>query len=204
MTTKVVMVCSHSRKILNTTLTTIKNKLEYCLTHDYSFLLDCQEYSDAVSQVNKLICLFDKYDLIWCLDMDTIITNMTYKIDQLDCLGDDVTVCAERAFAINCGSMVFKNTENTRWLLNTIVEHKHEWEKMGLIWQEWLVKNYNKVRHALTIAPLKSFNSCSLPDFYGGPEATDWSPGDFVYHACGSKEKQIPLLNEVIKYIKYE
>lgn len=203
MKNKVVIVSSHSAKIINTTVTTISNKLEYCLKHDYSFLLDCQDYNDAVSSTDKLIGLFDKYDVIWCLDMDTIITNMNYRIEELECLGPDVTVCQERAFGINCGSMVYKNTDNSKWFLKTISETKSEWENMGLIWQEWLVTNYERVKHCLTLAPLRSFNSCSLPYWYGGPEVADWQDGDFVYHACGAKEKQIPLLNDVLKYVKH-
>lgn len=204
MKNKVVIVCSHSNNIIDTTLTTISNKLQYCFRHEYSFLLDSQNYKEAINSINKLICLFDKYDLIWSLDMDTVITNMTYKIDELTCLGNDTTVCFERSFGINCGSIIYKNTENTRWLLNTIVEYKHEWEKLPLGWQDWLVLNFKKVQHALTVAPLRSFNSCALPDFYGGPENADWEPGDFVYHACGTKDKQIPLLNYALQHVKYE
>lgn len=199
----VAIVSSHSSNILETTLTTISNKIQYCLRHNYSFILDCQDYKEAVSSTDKLIGLFDKYDLIWCLDMDTVITNMHYRIEELNCLGDDVTICEERAFAINCGSIVLKNTENTKWFLRTIAETKPEWENMGLIWQEWIVHNYNKLKHCLTIAPLRSFNSCALPRWFGGPEAADWQEGDFVYHACGTKDKQIPLLKYVLEHVKY-
>jgi hypothetical protein len=201
--TRVALFTSHSKNIINTTKTTINNKIEYCLKHDYSFILDCMDYDEAAASTEKLIGLFDRYDLIWCLDMDTIITNMTYKIHKLDCLGPDVTICEEKTFGINCGSMVFKNTDKTKWFLKTITNTRREWEVMGLRWQEWIVRNWPKVKHSITIAPLRSFNSCNLPSC-NGQEITDWQEGDFVYHACGAKEKQIPFLNRALQYVKYQ
>jgi hypothetical protein len=201
---RVLLWTSMSNNISEIISLTAPNKLEYCLKQGYSFLLDNQKYEDAMSRSYALIPLFEEYDLIWAIDADTIITNMNIPIHTLSCLGDHVTVCEENMVywnKINCGSIVYKNTPQTKWFLKAISENKDKWEKLVCQWQTWLAGISNQIGDILTIAPPNSFNSIewNLPasSAVWGPPGNNWKSGDLLYHPCSVFPRE-----ERIKYLK--
>lgn len=170
---------------------TVPNKYEYCSRHGYSLIVNNQPYDDIVAGMDQLINLLNIYDILWTLDSDLLITNMTMKIEQLDCLGPHMTVCEEGIVPwnkINCGSMVWKNTEKSKGLLKAISENKKSWDIKGWCgWQTWLWTIREQLGDTMTVAPVSSFNSCTWNNPGGnlGEPGTNWKPGDFVCHACG-------------------
>ena len=169
---------------------TMPNKLEYCLRHGYSLIASNQPYDEAVGDVAQLCDFLDRFDLVWTLDSDAVITNLSTAIHNAEFLGPNVTVCREEIVdwnLLNCGSIVWKNTFLSRWLAATITATKADWEQMPCIWQTWLAHNAEALGHTLAIAPARAFNSCvwnrpgNARDEIGG----HWQPGDFVYHPCG-------------------
>jgi len=169
---------------------TVANRMEYCLRHGYSFIADNKPYAKAVAGVASLVPLFDMYDLVWTLDADAVVTNMTQRVDELPCLGPHVTVCEEGIVPwnrINCGSIVWRDTLETRWLLESITVQRHQWTSLPCVWQTWLAIRAADLGDVLTIAPLRSFNSCewNRPGGGDGPPGSHWKPGDFVCHPCG-------------------
>lgn len=187
---KVAVVTSVSENIAELAALTMPNKLEYCLRHGYSLVCDNQPYAEAVRNTHYLCDYLDRFDLVWSLDCDAIVTNMAQRIEELSCLGHHMTVCEEGIVAwnkINCGSMVWKNTVETRGLLHAISRRVDEWQHMPCIWQTWLQFIKTTPEDAITVAPLRAFNSCvwnrpgNARDEIGG----HWQPGDFVYHPCG-------------------
>jgi hypothetical protein len=184
---------------------TLPNKAEYCLRHGYSLVADNQPYEMAVSRTDLLRHYLDRFDLIWTLDADTVLTNMAVPIDSLDCLGPHVTVCEEGIVGwnrINCGSMVWKNTFQSRWLAKHLSETHEQWRPMPCGWQTFLGDNAHALGDVLTIAPLRSFNSCvwnrpaNSHDEVGG----HWQAGDLVYHPCGvfPREEKLRWLSSAL------
>lgn len=201
---RVLLLTSISNNISEIISITAPNKLEYCLKHGYSFMLDNQPYKDAVERTYAIIPLFEEYDLIWMIDADTVITNMNIPIHTLECLGENITVCEENMVywnRINCGSMVLKNTEKTKWLLQAISDHKRNWESLVCQWQTWLANISDNIKDVLTIAPPNSFNSIewNLPASSAawGPPGNNWKSGDLLYHPCSVFPRE-----ERIKYLK--
>jgi hypothetical protein len=187
---KVALCTSVSSNIAELATLTVPNKLQYCLQHGYSLVVDNQPYEEAMRNTHYLCELLDRFDLIWALDADAIITDMSQPIHTLSCLGPHVTVCEEGAVEwnwINCGSMVWKNTLVSRTILQTIAMERERWDSLPCQWQTWL-GGYAKARpEYVTVAPLRSFNSC-LWNRPGNGEFNPgghWEPGDFVYHPCG-------------------
>ena len=198
------MFTSVSANIAEIANLTMPNKLEYCLKHDYSLIIDNQKYEDAVNRTHAITHLFDEYDIVWCLDSDAIITNMNIPFHLLECLGENITVCEEKMVnwnRINCGSMVMKNTLKTKTLLQLISTTKHQWEKLPTQWQTWLANKADFLGDMLTIAPVRSFNSLewNLPGGSSdwGPPGSNWHSGDLVYHPCAVFPRE-----ERIKYLK--
>ena len=187
---KVAIVTSVSQNIAGMASLTAANRMEYCLRHGYSFIADNKPYAEAVAGVASMVPLFDIYDMVWTLDADAVITNMAQRIEELDCLGPHVTVCEEGIVSwnrLNCGSIVWRDTLETRWLLESITVQREQWMSLPCIWQTWLAHRAAELGDVLTIAPLRSFNSCvwNKPGGGRGPAGSHWHHGDFVYHACG-------------------
>jgi hypothetical protein len=186
----VALLTSVSANIADFAAVTVPNKLEYCLRHGYSLIVDNEKYETAVARTDRLCDYLDRFDVLWTLDADAVITHMATPIESLPCLGPHVTVCEEGIVdwnKLNCGSMVWRNTFNTRWLAQTIRTLKDLWKPMSCGWQTWLAHVQPKFGDIVTVAPLRSFNSCEWTNPGGGPgkPGSHWQPGDLVFHPCG-------------------
>lgn len=186
----VALFTSVSANIGEMATLTAANKLEYCLRHGYSLIVDNMPYEQAVRSTDIICHYLDRFDLVWCLDSDAVITNMAKPIHNLECLGPHMTVCEEGIVKwnrLNCGSTIWRNTPESRQLLLAIAGSLHEWMHMPCGWQTWLQFVAEKFPSLVTVAPLRAFNSCvwnrpaNSRDEIGG----HWRPGDLVYHPCG-------------------
>ena len=201
----VAIITSVSENIRDVATLTLPNKAEYCLRHGYSLVADNQPYETAVGRTDLLCHYFDRFDLIWTLDADAILTNMAVPIHSLECLGPHVTVCEEGIVAwnrLNCGSMVWRNTTKARLLLHWIADDRDRWAGLACGWQTLLGTNADALGDVLTVAPLRSFNSCvwnrpaNSHDEIGG----HWQAGDLVYHPCGvfPREEKLRWLSKAL------
>ena len=201
----VAIITSVSENIRDVATLTLPNKAEYCLRHGYSLVADNQPYETAAGRTDLLCHYLDRFDLIWTLDADTILTNMAVPIHSLACLGPHVTVCEEGIVAwnrLNCGSMVWRNTTKARRLLQRIADDRDRWAGLACGWQTLLGTNADALGDVLTVAPLRSFNSCvwnrpaNSHDEIGG----HWQAGDLVYHPCGvfPREEKLRWLSKAL------
>jgi hypothetical protein len=186
----VALVTSVSSNVAELAALTVPNKLEYCLRHGYTLVCDNQPYEQAVANTHLICEYLDRFDLVWCLDCDAIVTDMRLPIHELPCIGPHATVCEEGIVEwnrLNCGSVVWRNTAQSRVLLRTIAESQDHWSAMPCGWQTWLADIATDRPDVVTVAPLRAFNSCvwnrpaNERDEVGGY----WQRGDFVYHPCG-------------------
>jgi len=186
----VVLVTSVSQNIACYADLTVPNKYRYCMRHGYSLVVDNRPYEEAVAGVAWMTALFERFDLVWCLDADAVITNMSVPIHTLDCLGPHMTVCEEGICdwnLLNCGSFVMRATRPMASLLVRISGSVDEWKGLPCGWQSWLADHRDGLGDTLTVAPLRAFNSCAWNHTFGpgGKSGTFWQPGDLVFHANG-------------------
>ena len=164
---------------------TTPSKLAYCLRHGYSLVMINRPYDEALIEgLADLWALLEDYDLIWSLDADCLITG-TAPIHKLPELGDHVTVCEEQIVdwnRLNCGSMVWRDTERTRGVLGQMIASEPQWRSMPCKSQSWLNENAPLFGDAVQIARQRAFNSVAWNHSGGG---SHWQPGDLVYHPCG-------------------
>ena len=188
--TRVLVMTSVSSRIASYASMTIPRVAAYCLKHGYSHLVINENYERAAGMTARLAGLLHQewFDVIWTLDADCVITNLDVQIHTLGCLGPDVTICEEGIVdwnLINCGSIVWRSTDKTRWLLKAIQERQSEWRSLPCIWQTWLHRP--EFRDVVAVAPLRSFNSTAWthPGGSHGAPGCHWRPGDLVFHPCG-------------------
>lgn len=176
-----VAICTSASQNTPWIETTISNHLEYCIRHNYTMVLSCEPYEQALDGFGKLNYLLDQYDLVWTLDADCLITDLSKKIEEIPELGPHVSIC-EQGFGsafVNAGSMVWKATKQSRELVDEIVASKPEWQSLTFNIQDWLMKHSTRLSDRLTICPKRTFNSVHHGNIML------WKPGDFVYHPCG-------------------
>jgi hypothetical protein len=205
----VALVTSVSANIADLAAITVPNKLEYCLRHGYTLICDNQPYDQAVARVDLLCHYLDRFDMVWTLDCDAVITDIGQPIHELACLGPHVTVCEEGIVSwnrLNCGSMVWRNTTKARVLLQTISEDRDRWAGLTCGWQTLLGEFAAVGVDVLTVAPLRAFNSCvwNRPANERDEVGSHWQPGDFVYHPCGvfPMEERIEWLKRILTQVR--
>ena len=205
----VALVTSVSANIADLAAITVPNKLEYCLRQGYTLICDNQPYDQAAARVDLLCHYLDRFDLVWTLDCDAVITDIRQPIHELACLGPHVTVCEEGIVhwnRVNCGSMVWRNTTKARVLLQTIAEDRDRWAGLACGWQTLLGEFASVGVDVLTVAPLRAFNSCvwNRPANERNEVSGHWQPGDFVYHPCGvfPMEERTEWLKRILTQVR--
>lgn len=187
---RVAVFVSVSDNIASLAKLATPHRLQYCLLHGYSLVLSNRPYEEALAGLSEIADLLDSYDVVWAMDADTVITDPSQRIEQLQCIGPHMTVCVEGIVdwnLLNCGSVVWRNTQRSRDLCREIVEAEDEWRQMPCVWQTWLWKHLQRLGDSVTVAPPRAFNSCewNRPGNGPGEPGSHWQPGDFVYHPCG-------------------
>lgn len=188
---RVAVLTSVSANIAQLAAMTVPNKLEYCLRHGYTLVVDNRPYQEVVDNLRDIILpVLEQHDIVWTLDCDAVITNMTVPIHTLPCLGPAMTVCEEGIVnwnRINCGSVVWRRGCRSRYLLERIHESRDEWIRMPCQQQTWLGERAEAAGDLITVAPLRAFNSCSWsrPGNGDGEPGSHWEKDDLVFHPCG-------------------
>lgn len=170
---------------------TLPNKTEYALRHGYSLIADNMPYEEAVASTYLIATYLEEFDMVWALDADAVITNQTVRINELECLGEHVTVCEEGIVEwnlVNCGSVVWRQTAACKGLAVWFSENTDKWSALPCGWQTILPIMQSADDPGLVkVVEKRAFNSCvwnrpgNAKDEIGG----HWEPGDFVYHPCG-------------------
>ena len=137
------------------------------------------------------------YDFLFYVDVDTIITNVDVKLEDIVDYGYDQILAADRN-GLNCGVWLIRNTPWSMWFLDemwaqeqfvhpsTFVLFHYEQRAMHFLYQSKVWRRAVKqdaYQGANTIrARTKVVNSCvfnSLPAWY--------KKGDFLVHLAGLK-----------------
>jgi hypothetical protein len=161
---------------------------EYCAKHGYKELI----YYNKMS----ILDLF-RYDIIWILDTDTLITNPEIRFTNFVDNKHDIFICKD-INGINSGSWIIRNTEASRNFVSTIVNNFDAPHEQILM---------NKYLHMVKVKylPHPSINSYDyrLYNHFGlavpAHDQGQWQPGDLLLHLPGlSLEKRIEVFKEMI------
>lgn len=133
-------------------------------------------------------------DVIWSLDLDTIITNHSFRIE--DFIDEDSVMFITKDFNnINGGSFIVRNCNYANTFLDLLIS-KRGHDKM-FCEQDAIVDYYERLQPlfnkyewpSIKILPHPSINSYLYENYPDIPLQThkqgNWNPGDFVLHLPG-------------------
>lgn len=167
----------------------VPNTFDYCCRHGYTLVAFHETYEEALVSQWQIIDLLSRFDVVWTIDADVLITNHTKRIEEVVGLGPHVTVCEEGMpwlpwNRLNCGSMVYRATDKARTFLAAVCAAAPEWRSnpnYPFVSQSWIAAHADSFGDAITILPPRAFNSVAWQQHGGG---TTWQPGDLVFHPC--------------------
>jgi hypothetical protein len=136
---------------------------KYCSKHNISYerhLLENLERPASWYKIPTILSKLDLYDYVMWIDSDTTFINYDYNV--LDLLGDSDIYVSKDINGINCGVMIWKNTETSKTILNKIwsmtefINH-HWWEQAAF--HELYNENYNEMQHITKLIDQNVLNS---------------------------------------------
>jgi len=162
-------------------------RLRYCIRHGYAMVcLACDYYAAHIECLLQVRHLLQRFDLVWSLGSDCLITNHTLRIEELACLGPHMSICEEGIGThalVNGDSVVWRATGESIALLDEMIAAEPEWRQMTFSQQQWLMVHRERLGNRMTIMPRTACNSVH----HG--EICHWQHGHFVYHPCGAEPK---------------
>ena len=188
---KVTVVSMWAKNYSEIAEITIPNLLSYCERHGYDFrsilLEDGNAYHFRKHEFFKELMETD-VDVIFYLDVDCLITNHNYEVEDFMEDGFDFFV-TEDVHEINGGSLILRNNEYGEWVNNMVLANKGKHEN------EQNVYNANRdmalIGRYMRILPHPSINSYDYSLYPEYPHIRSREQGhhhetDFVLHVPGA------------------
>jgi len=174
----------------------LSNKDEYARKHGYDLVVDYKNLAPKGPVWHKMIMVenainTNKYDWIWWLDFDTLVTNMTIKVEDIITryakLDTDMILTAD-CFPLNAGSMLLRSTPRLMTYINKIRSCGDSKERISE--QDCLrdqIKDDNLIEKGrVVMAPQWEFNA--FPEEIGcfDKHKRKWQRGMFIIHFAGA------------------
>ena len=182
----------------------IPNAQKYADKHGYELLV--KKYPEpylsdfGYKKLEQIRGIFEHgdADIVWSLDLDTLITNHNYKVEDYLKEGSDFFITKD-VNGVNGGSFIVRNTkwsmEFMDWLLGKKGEEKMycEQDAIRAYMEEYPVSPVCVVGHP----SFNSYHYSLYPQFENitSEEAGNWYEGNFVLHLPGlGIEQRIEIL----------
>lgn len=179
-------------------ITLTKNKNVYCKKNNYQLIVKTDNWQNIPIGYEKAYLIetaFEMYpqcEWVFFSECDTLITNMTIKLEDVIRNEQKHFVITTDVNGINSGSFFVKNSIEGRGFLeamkNSIGKYANE--------QHFIIDSYfgkGDFKHIMSLYPQKSFNSYDY-HLYGDNYSTGldiqgnngrWEYGDFIIHFPG-------------------
>lgn len=189
----------------------LPNANEYAHKHGYYILF--KSYPDVFSgyeKIRHINAIFKTLvvDAVWSLDLDTLITNHTKKIEDFIDNEHDYFICKDYN-SINAGSFIIRKSEWSENFMQYVMEQEGK-EKMYC--EQNGIEAYMKEfpnDEKIKILPHPSINSYLYENYPDIPPQTheqgEWIEGDFLLHLPGiGLEKRIEIMSKIKPKLYYD
>jgi len=198
---KICILTIHSNEYKNLANITLPNKKEYCDKHGYD-LIFYENFNHP--QIDKTLFIYDtilKYDVVFWLGADTLITNFNFKIEEF--INNKPIIIVEDINGINADSIIFKKTDK-------VLEFIEKWYKMPIIDWEGEQGNFRRLSlesdysDHIEIVEQKKINAYDYTLYgktYEGRYNINmcWAENDFILHLPGLNNNiRIEYFNKII------
>ena len=180
---------------------TLPNIAAYCKYKHYDLITNPAWKGDRGPQWARMDLALKhlaRYDVLFVMDIDAIITNFDYEFNWLIKTSRDLTTTQD-VNGLNCGMMILQQSV---WSLDFM---RRYWET-GARYLHHINPEQTCMAHMLTcepqdkwmVKPQREFNSFRYEEYEGlnYPEG-QWKEGDFVLHLPSmSNDRRIEIFNE--------
>ena len=200
------------------------NKVQYAEKHGYGYLAktdDFYGFPPGFEKIQFLIDTFDEYpdiEWIWWTGTDSMVTNFNTRIeDKIKEVpeGVNIIMSADFNFAINCDSILIKNTKEAKEWLQDIMDHMPEYKDHQYKEQQYMLDSATTYTDIMEIMPQNFMNSYEYKMYKVPPwnymetvdvhgERGQWEEGDWLVHWPGTQPlERKELVEEFKKKIIY-
>jgi hypothetical protein len=137
---------------------------KYCSRHSIKssrILLENIERPASWYKIPSILSNLEHHEYVMWIDSDTTIINYDFDIQSILDNESEIYVCTD-INGINCGVMIWKNTPNTRDILNKIWSMdefiNHNWWEQAAF-RKLYDDNYNDIQHITKIVEQHKINS---------------------------------------------
>ncbi|KAL6711872.1 hypothetical protein ACN47E_002915 [Coniothyrium glycines] len=182
----------------------LRNHDHYARRHGYDFIVDYEAHTDLsvvyykFNMAERLVAS-KKYDWIWWMDFDTLVTNTDIKLTDIiaDALSNTTApheidyLLTHDCNGLNAGSYVFRaHDRSLAFIRDAIaVQAKAQEEGQGISEQEAMVRlmELDQASRARTlVVQQQKLNAFPQEIACYDPDSKAWERGDFVIHFAGA------------------
>lgn len=197
-------------------VTWTQNKKLYCDYWGYPYHIRTSgfKYTPAYEKIKLVLDTLNEhpeYDWVYWVDTDTLITNFYIKLESF--VDDRYNiVIAKDINGINSGSMMLKNTPETRAYLEYIWSLGPKYKNHCLWEQQAMIETMPEHEHLFKFVPQKTFNSFLYKQLYWHTYGSSidqtgndgqWAPGDFLLHVPGTGLPKKDILEKFMGLVRH-
>ena len=194
------------------------NKVKYAEKHGYAYLAKTEDFYGFPPGFEKIQFILDTFEAypettwLWWTGTDSLITNFNIKVeDKVAEAGDaHIIMSADFNFAINCDSMLIKNTPEARAWLQDIMDNMDTYGNHQFKEQQYMLDSADKYTDIMEIMPQHFMNSYEYKMYEVAPwnyketvdvhgERGQWESGDWLVHWPGTQPTERKKLVEIFK-----
>jgi hypothetical protein len=217
---KIGVFCYHDEPYKCVADVTMPVLRRYCERHGYGLHVSENETTERGilwKLVPDLLGGMEHYDWVVHLNTDTLITNHSFRIDQLlnRHFVIPMVLNADLEWTLNDGFLAVKNSDEGRWLLretwgmfgapNSLAGNRDGKVTCPLNALEAMHRTSRSAQAMMYVVPQNWCNSFLYTE-YGLPETTPghWQPGDFILHLPGrTNARRVELFTQWLPNIKW-
>lgn len=156
---------------------------EYCERHDYALNIIKADYgTPGYYKMIGLQPMLKHYDLVWLLDLDTLITNQSIPFMQFVDNQHDIFITKD-INGINAGSWIIRNTIASHAFVDAVINDFDAPE------EQTVMKRYLDMVK-IKYLPQRSINSYCYDLYEMEYEDGEWQPQDLLLHLPGLQLQQ--------------
>ncbi|KAI9016124.1 hypothetical protein DFJ74DRAFT_679540 [Hyaloraphidium curvatum] len=186
------------------TLPSISNKLIY--SHKHGYPLHLHTTTDSIAgmpqgtwimwaKIYAVLAAFnasDAAEMIWMIDSDTLVTNLTVRLEDIlpgfDAENGPEMVISKDCNMINAGSVFFRNSAYMRHFLREMIRYHDERDptsnEQGVL-HTFLSTNYLGIADSTVFVDQHLINAYP-PEIPCQRDKRPWQKGDFLLHVAGA------------------
>lgn len=178
-------------------ITWVQNKVEYATRYGYGYACKIEGWYgidlawEKICFIRDMMIAYPEIDWFWWTGCDTLITNMTIKLDDVVDNDYHVMIAAD-CNGLNSDSLFFRNSPEGRAYIDMIVSKHDEYVRTNWKEQQVIIDTLPEYSSIIKVVPQKLINAY---DYGLYPECTpidqngndgQWAPGDLLIHWPGT------------------